>query len=110
MLTSRIIDWDMAALVPLEAAIKLPTFLSKTPSTDHHGEVDDGDRNLYIRGFRHCELVKRKNTGSHLPIFSKLPSIVLCFTKLFTVHPFVGNGEGASKSARNIGNSIHSQT
>src|SRR5208282_2516675 len=66
LLTSRIIDWDMAVLVPLEAAIKLPIFLSKTPSTDQQGIVDDTDRDLYIRGFRNCELGKRKNTGTPL--------------------------------------------
>ena len=56
----------MAALVPLEAAIKLPIFLSKTPSMDQQGIVDDADRDLYIRGFRNCELGKRKNTGTPL--------------------------------------------
>ena len=66
VLTSRIIDWDMAALVPLEAAIKLPTFLSKTPFTDPQDIICDADRDLYIRGFRNCEIAKRKNSGTPL--------------------------------------------
>jgi hypothetical protein len=66
VLTSKIIDWDMVALVPLEAAIRLPTFLSKTPSPDQHGIVDDADRDLYIQGFRKCEVAKREITGAPL--------------------------------------------
>lgn len=66
VLTSRIIDWDMVALVPLEAAIRLPTFLSKTPSPNQYGIVDDADRDLYIQGFRKREVAKREITGTPL--------------------------------------------
>jgi hypothetical protein len=66
VLTSRIIDWDMVALIPLEVAIRLPTFLSKTPSLDKHGIVDDADRDLYIQEFRKCEVAKREITGTPL--------------------------------------------
>lgn len=66
VLNSRIIDWDMAALIPLEAAIRLPTFLSKTSSMDQKGIVDDADRDLYIQAFRNCEIAKRKNPGVQL--------------------------------------------
>jgi hypothetical protein len=58
ILTFRIIDWDMVYLVPLEVAVKLPTFLSKTMFTDPSWVVMDGDRELYIQAFRKCELVK----------------------------------------------------
>lgn len=66
MLISRIIDWDMAALVPLEAAIRLPTFLSKTSSMDQKGTVDNADRDLYIQAFRKCEVAKRRNPETQL--------------------------------------------
>jgi hypothetical protein len=56
----------MTALVPLEAAIRLPTFLSKTPFTDRQGVVGGIDRHLYIQGFRRCEVAKRKNPGAPL--------------------------------------------
>ena len=65
-LTSRIIDWDMAGLVPLEVAIKLPNFLSKIPTTDEQGIINDTDRELYIKGFRTCEVAKRKSSDTPL--------------------------------------------
>ena len=60
-LTLRIIDWDMVSLVPVEAAIKLPTFLSKTMCTTSGWEVTDADRDLYVQAFRNCELAKSKS-------------------------------------------------
>jgi hypothetical protein len=66
VLTSRIIDWDMVALIPLEVAIRLPAFLSKTPSLDEHGIVDDTDRDLYVQEFRKCEVAKCEITETPL--------------------------------------------
>jgi len=50
----------MVSLVPLEAAIKLPTFLSKTMFTNPEWVLTDADRELYIQAFRKCELAKSK--------------------------------------------------
>jgi aminoglycoside phosphotransferase (APT) family kinase protein len=66
ILTFRIIDWDMVYLVPLETAIKLPTFLSKTMFTDPPWVVTDADRELYIQAFRKCELAKSTSEGTPL--------------------------------------------
>ena len=56
----------MAGLVPLEVAIKLPNFLSKIPTTDEQGIINDTDRELYIKGFRTCEVAKRKSSDTPL--------------------------------------------
>jgi hypothetical protein len=56
----------MVYLVPLEAAIKLPTFLSKTMYTNPERVVTDADRELYIQAFRKCELAKR--AGGETPL------------------------------------------